>query len=110
MGHLILRRRLTRGAADEQARHAQSARAGEAAGAASLRARGPGHGGCAAQRARHGAGDRRRGGPTAGYEEADEEGRPQAGSPLLLLLRILFACAFDGREGKGSAQATEGKG
>ena len=25
-------------------------------------------------------------------------------------LRTLFACAFDGREGKGSAQATEGKG
>ena len=37
----------------------------------------------------------------AGYEEADEEGRPQAGSPLLLLLRTLFACAFDGRKGKG---------
>jgi hypothetical protein len=43
----------------------------------------------------------RQGGPTASYEEGDEEGRPQDGSPLLLLLRTFFVCAFDAREGQG---------
>ena len=44
---MILRGPLAGGEADEQARHAQSARAGEVAGAASLRARGPAKAGAA---------------------------------------------------------------
>ena len=60
--------------ADEQARYAQSARAGEAAGVASLRTRGPGHGGRAARRTWRGAGGRRGGGPMAGYEEGQRPG------------------------------------